>query len=114
MQRNVSTEQANRLLAAAQLNIIAAKRGQSIVLYVCCCIEGQLTRLCKMIDCLEMTNFLEQLFSLFVHNMKIKVLSVKIYESDLTKARQSLESKQSLINYFKVFTIQIHFIFIVR
>lgn len=115
LQRNVSAEQANRLLAAAQLNIMAAKRGQSIVLYVCCCREDQLTRLCQLIDSLEMTKVLEQLFALFVHNMKIKVISVKIYDSDLTKAKQSLEGKQSLIifRYFAFRYVLAEFIFVV-
>lgn len=78
-QRNVSTEQAYRLLTATQLKIIAVNRGQSIVLYVCCSKKDELV---KMIDNSRMKNLLQKLFCLLVPNSKLKVLSVKILERE--------------------------------
>lgn len=92
LQRKVSTEQANRVLSAAHLNIIAVNRGQSIVLYICCRKENEFNDLCKMIDNSELKNFLEELFVALTCNINLKVLSVKIYESDINKARQMFRS----------------------
>lgn len=92
-QRNVSTDQAHRLLAATELKIIAVNRGHSIVLYVLCSKKEELDHLIKMIDNSEIKNLLEELFPLLIHNIMIKVLSVKILERE----KQLLASK-SLIH----------------
>lgn len=97
VQRNVSTKQANRLLAATQLNIIAVNRGKSIVLYVGCNKED-LTRLCAKVDNLEIIDILEQLFKLLTQNMNIRVLSVTIFEKDIAKAEQLFKSRTCSIN----------------
>lgn len=93
MHRNISAEQATRLLSAAmQLKIIALKRGQSIVLFICCSEEDELNRLCKMLDNLEMKKLLEQLFNLFSRSSRIRVAAVKIFERDLENTKQLFKS----------------------
>lgn len=90
---NMSPEQANRLLTATQLKIIAVKRGRSIVLYICCNNEDEFNRLCKMIDDSEMKKLLDQLFNLIIRNTWIKIQSVKIFERDLANTKQLFKSK---------------------
>lgn len=90
---NMSPEQANRLLTAAQLKIIAVNRGRSIVLYICCSNEDELIRLCKMIDNSEMKKFLEQLFNLIIRDTWIKIQTVKIFERDLANTKLFFKSK---------------------
>lgn len=92
-QRTASVEQASRMLAALQLKVIAAKRGQSIVLYTSCCKDEELDHLRKLVDSLEMKGVLERLFNLFFNKVTIKVLSVTIHERDITKATKAFERK---------------------
>lgn len=86
-------EQANRLLSAMRLNVVGVKRGQSIVLYVSCIREEEFVHLCQIVDNLEVTRILQQLFNLLVKNFKIKILMVKIHNKDITSAKQLFQSK---------------------
>lgn len=92
-QRSTSLEQANRLLSAMQLNVLAVKRGQSIVLYIACIREEEFVYLYQIIDNLEMKRILQQLFNLLVENFKIKVLMVKIHDRDITSAKQLFQKE---------------------
>lgn len=94
-QRTNSMEQAIRLIAEVQLNIMAVRRGESIVLYIGCCTKEDLNYLRKVVDYMEIKETLERLFNLFVPKLgiKIRILLVKISENDLAKAMEILDSK---------------------
>lgn len=88
-----SVEQVQRLLAALQLQVIAVKRGQSVVLYVRCCTGEELSRLCKIIDNLELKAIVDKLFSVLLPKLVIKVITVTIFEQDLAKAKETFARK---------------------
>lgn len=88
-----SVEQVHRLLAALQLQVIAVKRGESVVLYVRCCKEKELSRLCRIVDNLEMKAITDKLFSILLPKLVIKVTSVTIFEQDLVKAKEMFARK---------------------
>lgn len=88
-----SKEQANLLLNQLRLQVIAAKCGESVAIYIRCCIEKDLNRLREVIANMEMEKLLERLFNLLLKKNTIKVLSVKIYEQDLQKAIEIFASK---------------------
>lgn len=94
-QRTNSMEQAIRLIAEVQLNIMAVRRGESIVLYIGCCTKEDLNYLRKVVDYMEIKETLERLFNLFVPKLgiKVRILLVKISENDLAKAMEILDSK---------------------
>lgn len=93
VRKDVSKAQARRLLAATQLKIEAVKKGQSIILYVICVNEGELIRLCKIIDDMKTRDVLQQLFNYLIPKANIKIISMTILERDIKKAMKSFESK---------------------
>lgn len=84
-----STEQANRLLAALQLQVIAAKRGESVVLYIRCYKENEFEHLCEVVDKQTIRKILERIFNRFFEKQVIKISNVAIYERDLRRAKES-------------------------
>lgn len=86
-------EQENRVLAALELKVIAVRRGESIILYIRCCKEKELTYLCKVVNNMRMKETLGTLFNLLLEKRRISVLVVKIFETDLAKAKSTFARK---------------------
>lgn len=97
-QKTTSVEQANRLIAGLQLNIIAVKRGESIVLFIGCSKEKDLNHLCKVVADLEMKETLEALFKLLLPKLTTKVVAVKIFERDIARATESFARTLTFIH----------------
>lgn len=91
--KTTATEQVERILAKLKVNIIAVKRGGSIVLYTGCCKKEELDHLCQVVENVEAQKTLEELFVSCVPKQTIRVCGVKVSEADLEKAKKTFDRK---------------------
>lgn len=97
---NRSIEEAQRILELTQLKVIAAKKGQSIYLYVYCATLEELTALYNLLVTGAVKTIVETLFNKLVSREDRIVVSYTYSEEEYNKCKSYFEGQYFLVVLF--------------
>lgn len=97
----ISIAGSNRILELAQLKVIAAKKGQSVVVYIWCETVEELFRLYELLTSGHLRECVEQLFNqLLTWSQKVAVKDVKMNDDEFKRIKECFRGDELFLFKF--------------